>query len=55
MLLDFSLLEYLLSVNSNVNDKSFVLLFHTHFISLDPNTHYISFIDYRHYKAKVST
>ena len=52
MLLDFDLLECLLSVNSNVNDKSFVLLFHTHFISLDPNTHYIS---YRHYKAKVST
>ena len=26
-----------------------------HFISLDPHTYYISFIDYIDYKAKVST
>ena len=34
--------------------KSFDLLFDTHFIALDPNTYYISFIDYRDYRAKVS-
>ena len=30
---------------SSVNDNSFDLLFHTHFISLDPDKYYISFSD----------
>ena len=38
-----------------LNEESFVLLFHTHFISLDPGKYYISFSDYRDYRAKVNT
>ena len=40
---------------SPVIDKSFVYFFNTYFISLDPTQHYISFSDYRDYRAKVST
>ena len=38
-----------------LNEKSFVLLFHTHFISLDPDKYYISFSNYRDYRDKTST
>ena len=38
-----------------LNEESFVLLFHTHFISLYPDKYYISFSDYRDYRTKVST
>ena len=40
---------------SSVNDKSLDLLFDNHFISLDWDKYYISFTDYRDYRAKVST
>ena len=33
----------------------FVLLFQTHFISLDPDKYYIPFSDYRNNRAKAST
>ena len=39
----------------SVNDKSLDLLFDNHFNSLDPKTYYISFSDYKDYRAKVST
>ena len=39
---------------SSMNDKSFDLLFDIHFISLDPNTCYISLTSYINYRAKQS-
>ena len=39
---------------SRVNDNPFIYSFN-HFISLDPDKYYISFTDYRDYRAKVST
>ena len=40
---------------SSVNDKCLDLLFDNHFIFLDPEKYYISFSDYREYRAKVHT
>ena len=41
--------------NFQFKDESFVLLFRTHFISLDQDKYYISFSDYRNNRAMVST
>ena len=49
------MVQQISSIKSQINDESCDLLFHTQFISLDPNTYYISFTDYRDYRAKVST
>ena len=38
-----------------ITHNSFGLLFDNNFISLDPDKYYISFSDYRDYRAKVST
>ena len=40
---------------SSVNDKCLDLLFDNHFVFLDPEKYYISFSDYREYRAKVHT
>ena len=40
------------SVKSKMNDESSDLLFHTQFISLDPNTYYISMTLGTNYRAK---
>ena len=38
--------------SSGTDDKSSDLLFHTHFISLDPNTYYISLTPCTNYRVK---